>query len=331
MPQRAQVLFWSYYAAVVAAALVPGLVQTAATTTSGKLAAEVAHFWPLLANLCAITLLGALTHVRLPDTKLRVDLATVGHVASILLVPPPFPFLIAVMVSAPIQVWKTLGDGMPHPVRRLIFNAVYPGWVTTALCTVTMVAWGRPLLSAPSQGSMTLPPPLTPFALVIILVLVLAYDPLTPFALVIILVLVLAYDPLDRFPMLPLPYLAGQLPWTSGAMRRNYLSFVPVNLATAAVGVPVAAGALLTPALALFVLIPFAVLRYAIAAHDRTRAPATQDSLTGLANQRTFRARLDQAVVDTLSSDTPLSLLVVDLDRFSAVNNTMGTKPATPC
>jgi len=305
VPQRAQVVFWSYYAAVVAAALVPGLVQTAVAVVSGVLSADVARSWPLLGILGVITLLGALTRLRLPDTKAWFDLATVGHIVSILLVPPPFPFLIAVLVSMPTQIWKAHGDAGLYLARQSILNAVYPGWVTTILSTVTMVAWGRPLLSAPSHGAAVIPS-------------------LAPLALAMLLTLVLAYDPLDRLPLLPLPYLMGQLPWARGALRRSYTSFVPINLATAAAGVPVAASALLTPALALFVLIPFAVLHYAIAAHDRTRAQATQDGLTGLANHRTFRTRLDQAVADTLFFDTTLSLLVVDLDHFSAVNNTHG-------
>jgi diguanylate cyclase (GGDEF)-like protein len=50
---------------------------------------------------------------------------------------------------------------------------------------------------------------------------------------------------------------------------------------------------------------------------------ATRDALTGLANRAMFDVALDRAVADALDS-RPCALLLLDLDRFKAVNDTLG-------
>ena len=48
------------------------------------------------------------------------------------------------------------------------------------------------------------------------------------------------------------------------------------------------------------------------------------DALTGLANRDEFLALLDAALADARTSDTKLAVVVLDLDRFKEVNDTLG-------
>jgi diguanylate cyclase (GGDEF)-like protein/PAS domain S-box-containing protein len=51
---------------------------------------------------------------------------------------------------------------------------------------------------------------------------------------------------------------------------------------------------------------------------------AFYDSLTGLPNRALFRDRLDQALARSARSNEPLALLILDLDGFKQVNDTLG-------
>ncbi len=51
---------------------------------------------------------------------------------------------------------------------------------------------------------------------------------------------------------------------------------------------------------------------------------AFQDGLTGLANRALFRDRLDQSLARSLRSGESLAVLLVDLDQFKQVNDTLG-------
>lgn len=57
---------------------------------------------------------------------------------------------------------------------------------------------------------------------------------------------------------------------------------------------------------------------------ERLVAMATTDPLTGLSNRRTFQARLGEEAARARRSGRPLSLVMVDLDHFKAVNDTYG-------
>lgn len=64
--------------------------------------------------------------------------------------------------------------------------------------------------------------------------------------------------------------------------------------------------------------------------HDRKRAEhevwlvAHTDALTGIANRTLFQARLDAAVLDAKAQARSTGLVIVDLDRFKEVNDTLG-------
>jgi diguanylate cyclase (GGDEF)-like protein/putative nucleotidyltransferase with HDIG domain len=58
--------------------------------------------------------------------------------------------------------------------------------------------------------------------------------------------------------------------------------------------------------------------------YQRSRQEATTDSLTGLANVREFRRRLEGAFARTDRVGNPLSLLLIDFDHFKSVNDELG-------
>lgn len=58
--------------------------------------------------------------------------------------------------------------------------------------------------------------------------------------------------------------------------------------------------------------------------HTRLQYLATHDSLTGLPNWLLFRERLAQAVADTERPGRAIAVAVLDLDRFSSLNHSLG-------
>jgi diguanylate cyclase (GGDEF)-like protein len=56
----------------------------------------------------------------------------------------------------------------------------------------------------------------------------------------------------------------------------------------------------------------------------RSRQEATTDVLTGLANQREFRRRLESAFSKVDRRNSPVALLLVDFDHFKSVNDELG-------
>ncbi len=58
--------------------------------------------------------------------------------------------------------------------------------------------------------------------------------------------------------------------------------------------------------------------------HREILKMASTDGLTGLNNHRTFQERLQQEIERARRFDTPLSLLMIDIDRFKKFNDTYG-------
>ncbi len=59
-------------------------------------------------------------------------------------------------------------------------------------------------------------------------------------------------------------------------------------------------------------------------AEERIRHLAYYDSLTDLPNRTLFQNRLEMAVANALRTGSPLSVLIMDLDGFKEINDTMG-------
>jgi diguanylate cyclase (GGDEF)-like protein len=58
--------------------------------------------------------------------------------------------------------------------------------------------------------------------------------------------------------------------------------------------------------------------------HVRNAELANHDALTGLANRKIFRERLSERLADARQSGKPVAVLYLDLDRFKAINDTLG-------
>jgi len=56
----------------------------------------------------------------------------------------------------------------------------------------------------------------------------------------------------------------------------------------------------------------------------KLQALASTDPLTGLSNRTLLRATLEQAIQQNGRTSTPMTLLALDLDRFKAINDTLG-------
>jgi diguanylate cyclase (GGDEF)-like protein len=57
---------------------------------------------------------------------------------------------------------------------------------------------------------------------------------------------------------------------------------------------------------------------------ERDRHQATHDALTGLPNWELLRDRLEQALAAATRSDGEMAMLLIDLDRFKEINDTLG-------
>jgi diguanylate cyclase (GGDEF)-like protein len=64
---------------------------------------------------------------------------------------------------------------------------------------------------------------------------------------------------------------------------------------------------------------------------DKLAALATSDGLTGLANRRHFDERLSEEWARAKRDDTPLSLLLIDVDHFKKFNDQYGHQAGDGC
>ncbi|HVF73580.1 MAG TPA: EAL domain-containing protein [Acidimicrobiales bacterium] len=63
---------------------------------------------------------------------------------------------------------------------------------------------------------------------------------------------------------------------------------------------------------------------YSSASVSMERHQALHDALTNLPNRRLFRDRVHQAVINGKRTDVPAAVMILDLDRFKDVNDTLG-------
>lgn len=80
----------------------------------------------------------------------------------------------------------------------------------------------------------------------------------------------------------------------------------------------------ITVTLLLTVIITTIVLLYVRKIHSRLNDLATIDELTGLPNRRTFNEKLKNLLLLTKRSDSPLSMVFLDIDDFKAINDSKG-------
>ncbi len=76
--------------------------------------------------------------------------------------------------------------------------------------------------------------------------------------------------------------------------------------------------------LALLALVTGMLVAYSVSAHQRIRAMALHDPLTGLANRHQFNLRGQDMFALARRSKRPLTLLNIDIDDFKAINDTFG-------
>lgn len=65
--------------------------------------------------------------------------------------------------------------------------------------------------------------------------------------------------------------------------------------------------------------------------HAHLAATARTDPLTGLANRRVLAERIDDALRAATRTGLPVGLLLLDLDRFKAINDTLGHHAGDQC
>jgi diguanylate cyclase (GGDEF)-like protein len=66
-------------------------------------------------------------------------------------------------------------------------------------------------------------------------------------------------------------------------------------------------------------------------ANDKLAEKAFEDPLTGLANRRKFDETFDEALADAPERQTPISLMMIDVDHFKLFNDTYGHQAGDRC
>src|SRR4029453_14905945 len=80
----------------------------------------------------------------------------------------------------------------------------------------------------------------------------------------------------------------------------------------------------LATAAVLVILDPLALADRQTRALERNRVLARTDDLTGLANRRGFYEEGEERIAEALGAARSIALLLIDLDRFKELNDTLG-------
>ncbi|MFT4113948.1 diguanylate cyclase [Silvibacterium sp.] len=163
------------------------------------------------------------------------------------------------------------------------------------------------------------------------------------------------YDLLVAFPLValaigvlsaPLAEQEGDFTIEARALSRLVDGIVPVlyTFALATLGVFVIRGHFYWGALSLIVALTVFVIRSTVLqsrllrseralreAHDRLEEIALTDALTGVANRRRFDSKLYEEWNRARRSHSPLSLLLIDIDFFKALNDRQGHQAGDQC
>lgn len=88
-------------------------------------------------------------------------------------------------------------------------------------------------------------------------------------------------------------------------------------------GIAVAACWLVTPALAVILLVPVLLIQRSLT-HEQLRAAARTDAKTGLLNAKAWQEEAEREIVRASREDRPVAILIADLDNFKRVNDVHG-------
>jgi diguanylate cyclase (GGDEF)-like protein len=138
-----------------------------------------------------------------------------------------------------------------------------------------------------------------------------AYDPL--WGLAMLLIATAAWLPARRAPVMGNTQRTLLFPSAFGAIAVAVLVYgQTVDLNPVAVGLAVLA--------LLAIMVRMALLLHETAALAVSRKLSLTDDLTGLGNRRSFSAEVEGAIAD----ERPFALLMIDLDQFKELNDTLG-------
>lgn len=114
--------------------------------------------------------------------------------------------------------------------------------------------------------------------------------------------------------------LSSPTRWRDRLPDRNTQELISVEVSA---GITVAALVADAPVLVIVALPPTIMLQRSLL-HAQLRAAARTDPKTGLLNASTWSVEADRALTRAIRQHGPLSVLMIDLDRFKAVNDTYG-------
>jgi diguanylate cyclase len=245
--------------------------------------------------LAAFSIVAERRAVQMPGGT-QVSIATIPHLVGALLLPPP--------IAAAVAGCGILVDviGSRRELRKVTFN------VANTMATVALTALVASLLGVTGRG---------------------LADRQATEVLRFILVAATYY-------LVNNLLLAGVIAISNGKSLKRVLlanahSSAPPEVAVAVIGGLVAFVWVTDPTWLPVVIVPALIaqvtLEYVATAGNRTEQlehQALHDSLTGLPNRTLLRRQLARAIEQATQSNGSAALLVMDLDRFKEVNDTLG-------